>query len=126
MSDREMKKTEIRALPQTLTEAELRDRGHELASCVQDIAAELERQKSQKAGMKARIQELEGRKGKLANIVQRQEEDRDTVIEIWHNFDGLQVEYVRRDTGEIIDRRRMTNDELQQPLAHVPDIRPKK
>jgi hypothetical protein len=125
MSKSELAKKEVRALPCKLTDEELLARGDSIASIVQDIAAEKERQKSQKAEMKARLEELEARKARLASVVKRREEDRDIPCEIWFLYDELMVETRRTDSDLVVDRRRMTNDEMQMSLPDPQQERPR-
>lgn len=115
--DREtIARTETRSLPVKLTDEELRERGDSLAAVIQDINAEENRQVDMKTQMKARITELDAKQTQLAITISRREEYRDVTVDIYHNYDALKVETVRRDTGECIHRREMTQDELQRPL----------
>lgn len=109
-------RTENRILPVKLHEDELRDRGDKLAAVIQDLNAEESRQVDQKAQMKARLSELDARKTQLAIVISRREEDRDVAVDVFANYVGGLVEVVRRDTGEVISKRRMTEEERQQPL----------
>lgn len=109
-------KTETRSLPVKLTDLELRERGDSLAAVIQDLRAEEYRQVDIKTQMKARITELDAKQTQLAIAIQRREEYCDVTVDVWHDYDRLKVETVRRDTGECIHRREMTQDELQRPL----------
>lgn len=115
--DREkITRSETRSLPVKLTEDELRERGDSLAAVIQDINAEENRQVDMKTQMKARITELDAKQTQLAITISRREEYRDVTVDVYHDFDKLKVETVRRDTGECIHRREMTQEELQRPL----------
>lgn len=109
-------KSETRSLPVKLTELELRERGDSLATVIQDLNTEERRQVDVKAQMKARLAELDARKTQLAITISRREEERAVTVDTYHDYERLKVEAVRRDTGETIHRREMTQDELQQPL----------
>lgn len=109
-------KTETRVLPVKLNNDELRERGDSLAQVIQDLNTEERRQVDIKAQMKARLSELEARQTQLAITISRREEERDVTVDIYHDFERLKVETVRRDTGETIHRREMTQDELQRQL----------
>lgn len=109
-------KTETRSLPVKLTDPELRERGDQLAAVIQDLRAEEDRQVDIKTQMKARTTELDARQTQLAIAISRREEYRDVTVDVWHDYERLKVEAVRRDTGECIHRREMTQDELQRPL----------
>lgn len=112
----EIKRTETRNLPVKLREDELLERGHSLASVIQDITSEEARQVDVKAQMKARLSELEARRSQLAIVVSRREEQRDVTCDVFHDYDRVVVETVRRDTGEVVYSRAMTEDERQLPL----------
>lgn len=109
-------RTVVRSLPCRLTEEELLKKGGELAATVQDIETEERRQMDQKATMKARMTEIEARRTQLAIAVSRREEDRDVQVDIFHDYQRGVVEDVRRDTGEVVFRRVMSEDERQQEL----------
>lgn len=109
-------RSETRFLPVKLHEDELRDRGDKLAAVIQDMTAEENRQVDLKAQMKARLAELDSKKTQLAIVISRREENRDVNVDIFHDFEMGKVDTVRRDTGEMLMSRRMTEEERQQPL----------
>lgn len=109
-------RTVVRSLPVRLFEEELLKKGTELAQTVQDIATEEDRQTDIKAQMKARLAELEGRRTNLAITISRREEHRDVEVDIFFDFQRGVVEDVRRDTGEAVSRRVMSESERQQHL----------
>lgn len=111
-----LSRTVIRSLPVHLTDDELLKKGTDLATAVQDIATEENRQADIKASMKARLAEIEARRTQLAIAVSRKEEHRDVEVDIWHDYQRLVVEEIRRDTGEVIHRRVMSEDERQAEL----------
>jgi hypothetical protein len=115
-SSTEITRTETRVLPVKLTDEELRERGDSLAAVIQNMNTEDRRQVDMKAQMKARLAELDAKKTQLAITISRREEERDVTVDVYHNYEALKVETVRRDTGETINRREMTQDELQRPL----------
>lgn len=109
-------RTVVRSLPVRLTEEELLKKGGELAATVQDISSEESRQQDIKSQLKAKLAELEARRSNLAITVSRKEEHRDVEVDIFHDYQRGVVEDVRRDTGEVVSRRVMRDDERQQPL----------
>lgn len=109
-------KTTTRTLPVKLSQDELRERGDTLASVIQDLNTEQKRQTDQKAQMKAKLSELEARQTQLAIMISRREEDREVVIDVWHDFERGTVSEVRRDTGEELHSRHMTDEERQRSL----------
>lgn len=109
-------RTEARFLPVKLDQDELRDRGDKLAAVIQDLNAEENRQVDMKAQMKARLSELDAKKTQLAIVISRREEDRDVQVDIFADYGRAVMEVVRRDTGEVLNSRRMTEEERQQAL----------
>lgn len=105
-----------RNLPVKLTPDELLRIGGELAEAVQDIDAEEDRQGDLKAGMKARLAELEARRTQLAVKIARQEEYRDVRVTIHYDHQRGIVEEIRDDLGEVITTRQMTDSERQLML----------
>lgn len=111
-----LNRKETRSLPVKLREDELRDRGDQLASVIQDLRAEEDRQVDAKAHMKARLAELDAKKTQLAIVISRREEPRNVDVEVWHDYARFMVETVRTDTGETIHTRRMEDHEKQMKL----------
>ena len=107
----------VRSLPVKLTDLELVEAGHNLATVVQDISTEESRQADIKASMKARLAELEGRRTQLAIIVARREEYREVTVEITHDYQRGVIQDIRTDTGEVVSTRTMSESERQQQLA---------
>lgn len=116
MNDFKVVRTESRHLPVKLDDHELRERGDQLAAVIQDMNTEEKRQTDAKAGMKARLAELDAKKTQLAITIARHEEDRDITVDVIHRFDKFIVESVRQDTGEVVTSRPMTEIERQQTL----------
>lgn len=106
----------IRNLPCRLTDAELLVRADELSQSVQEITAEENRQVDVKAQMKARLTELDSRKTRLAITVGRKEEYRDVVCDCMGDYQAGTVTVYRRDTGEALDTRLMSEEERQKSL----------
>lgn len=109
-------RTVVRSLPCRLTDEELLKKGADLATAVQDIATEEGRQVDLKATMKAKLAEIEARRTQLAIAVSRKEEHRDVEVDIYHDYQRAVVEDVRRDTGEVVSRRVMQDEERQRGL----------
>ena len=106
-------KTKTKKLPCKLTDAELQMAGTELASAVETMKAEKERQQEIKADMKAKLAELNGNISELATKVSHREELREVEVEIVLVPDSMLVQEVRLDTGEIVLTRKAEDDELQ-------------
>lgn len=116
MSSTKLHRTIVRSLPCRLTDDELLKKGGELATAVQDIASEESRQADVKASMKAKLAEIDARRTQLAIAVSRKEEHRDVEVDIYHDYQRLVVQDVRRDTGEVTSTRVMSEAERQQAL----------
>ena len=117
-----LQRTVVRSLPVSLTDDELLKRGAELAAAVQDIATEEGRQADIKASMKAKLAEIEARRTQLAIAVSRREEHRDVEVDIFHDYPRAVVQDIRRDTGEVLTTRVMSEHERQigLPIEQVP------
>lgn len=99
-----------------LTDEELLKVGRELAGTTQDIATEEKRQADVKAGMKARLAELDARRTQLAMNISRREQDRDVRVDVYMDFQRGIVQEIREDTGETVHTRQMTDTERQAEL----------
>jgi hypothetical protein len=109
-------RTTTRNLPVKLTDEELLKVGRELAGTTQDIATEEKRQADVKAGMKARLAELDARRTQLAMNISRREQDRDVRVDVYMDFQRGIVQEIREDTGETVHTRQMTDTERQAEL----------
>lgn len=113
---REVKGETTEPLPVALTDAELIDRGGQLAK-VEDDMRQLDGQESDaKAEFKARRSKLEGIRGALSRVVRDRKETRPVVLEMIADYVQGIVEYVRTDTGELVKDRPMGEAERQQGL----------
>jgi hypothetical protein len=113
-------KTVTRNVPCRLTEDELRQRGDSLAEVVESRHAEEKRQADLKSQMKARITELEAKQTQLAIAISRKEEYRDVSCDIFGDPTHDTATVVRRDTGEAIEKRPLTDAERQKALPLEP------
>ena len=107
---------EIRHLPVRLTDEEWREKAGELATVVQDVAVEEGRQNDLRAQMKSRMTQLTARQSLLASVVHRKEEIREVVVEYRPDYERKTLDEVRTDTWEILNSRRLRDDELQGHL----------
>ena len=104
-----------------LTDGELQEAGNDLASVVQDIAGEADRQADIKAQMKARLMELTAKQTVLAIMVSRREQHRDVEVTIATDYNaGVEIR-TRTDTGEVISTRALRDDERQPRLPDGDD-----
>lgn len=105
-----------KSLPCKLTNDELLVYGSELASTVQDIKSEEDRQVSVKQEMKARITKLESERTILSSKIGRKEEDRDVDVEPCYDYNKNMYIERRLDTDEIIFERALFDDERQEEM----------
>ena len=99
-----------------LTESEWTARAGECAKSVGDLAEEEKRQADQKAQMKATLTDIERRVSELSTAVIRREEYRDVECIEEIALDENRVLTVRTDTGEVLGRRPLTDEERQEPI----------
>ena len=111
-----MSKEIDRMLPVRLSSAQLEERAKALADTVERIADCEARKKLAAEKFKEELQTWQTEQRRLADIVAREHEPR-LVPCVWsQNFAAKAMELVRRDTGEVVDQRAMTPDELQQEM----------
>jgi hypothetical protein len=106
-------------LSTALTDDEQRDRGRQLARTIEDHRNEESRQEGMKREMKFVLAGLEAERDRLSAIVSRGEELRD--VEVEERADYSIAEYVRQrmDTGEVLERRKLRENERQVPMEGV-------
>jgi len=130
-----LEKKEKRFLPVRLGETELVERAKELARSQQDIASLEEQKKTATADLTAQIKKGKQESRELTRIVSSGIEDQDVDCTIHMNYEDKRVMVTRDDTGEVVEERSMSADELQLKLAQkkkgkvlaiVGDAKPKK
>lgn len=104
----------IKKLKVKLTEAEIAERGARLAHEVSEIRKLEDRKRESAAEYKTAIDAFTQSSRTLAGIVERGEETRD--VECHLTIHGDQAVIRRGDTGEVIERRNATEEELQEKL----------
>ena len=105
--------TSIRNLPCKLTDEEVQAKGEELAKAFKEIEAEEEHQKSVRASMKAKLDSMNLAASTLSTQITERLECREVEVEFVLDDESQLVKTVRIDTGEVIDVRQATQDELQ-------------
>lgn len=113
-------KRSVEKLSTALTQEEFNVRARELAETHEAIAIEREAQKSDKAGMKQRLELLEQKRNDLMRIVQRRAEDREVDVEVHADDQRGVAEFFRMDTGSVYHEQPLTPAERQLGLALVP------
>lgn len=101
-----------RMLPVRLSPAELQTRGADLAKAQRD----LEKLTEEKAAISAKIKELEARRSELAVTIEQRQEPRTVDCTTFAQWSRRTAHVVRTDTGEVIDVRPLTREEMQQNL----------
>ena len=114
MPEVQILRTTTRRLPVHLTDEQKLIMGHDLAATVQEAASEVEAQKTQKEQMKAKLSELAARAARLSSIIASGTEYLDVEVEV--RLGAAEVQVVRLDTGEVVERRPPSDQERQQRL----------
>lgn len=113
-----VKTTEKRQLKCMLTDAELLEAGGTLAQAQQrivELEAELQAFKDDNKG---KVALAEAEMTRNSNLVRQKYAWRDVPCEVVKDYNYETVTIKRKDTGEIVDNRRMTDAELSElPLA---------
>ena len=109
-----------RKLPVQLTDDEIADSGRSVAKAVEQKAALQEEKKAQTADIKLQGEIIRT----LSHVIATGVEEREIEVEVRKDNDSKTVSVVREDTGEVVETRAMTPEELQQSL--FPPKSPKK
>ena len=118
---------ETRILPVRLTDAELLERGQEVAKLLSEIALVEEEKKAANSGFKARVEELEGQCRDFDTQIRNEAEQRE--VSVSRSIDDVRgvEEVYRDDTGEVIGTRALSPSEIaerkQGKLALLPDAK---
>lgn len=114
------KTMEMRVLKVDLGDDELEARGRELAVVVQDQAGQeaalekaLERHKAEKKELEALLKETSGRLKELSRSIVTRTVTRDVPCDWRFDLDRKVKFLVRRDTGEAVERKALTDQECQ-------------
>jgi predicted nuclease with TOPRIM domain len=103
---------EQRQLICKLTESEVKKRGEEMAAC----ELEIDDLKEQRRGLNGKIADLATQRNKLAQVIDDAAESR-MVDCVWiEDIKQNCADLIRQDTGEKVDTRPLTADDLQEAL----------
>jgi len=102
-----------------LTDHEKMDRGRALARVIEDHHAEETKQEAMKREMKFTLAGFEAERDRLSAIVSRGEELRSVEVEERANYETDTYSRVRLDTGEVLEERRLRDDERQTVMPGV-------
>lgn len=105
-----------RSLPVRLTDTELLIKAKELSAKVAELDAVEATKKSVAAECKVKYDTLNSDIHHLAKILRTGREDREIEVQEIRNDPARTIEVVRIDTGEVVESRPMTINELQKPL----------
>lgn len=106
----------VRMLPCSLNEEELLAKGAVLSAKMREREREQADQKEAKLAMKTRLEELEQEILDVARVVREKRELRPVEVKEEKNYPRRIVEFVRVDTGQVIDSRPMHESELNVEL----------
>jgi hypothetical protein len=111
--------TSKRNLPCKLTDTEVQTKGTELAKAFKEIEAEEEHQKSVRSDMKAKLDGMNLSASNLSTQITERIEYRDVDVDFVLDETEQVVKTVRSDTGETVDVRQATQDELQADFLKI-------
>ena len=103
-------------LPVQLTPEEKQERGEQLAASVEQTAALREEKKASTAEITSKIKLSTEITRKLSRIIASGTEDRDVECDATKDFERKTVTTYRSDTGEQVDQRPMSAEELQEEM----------
>lgn len=106
-------------LPVVLSNAELIDRGHQLADVERKVRDLDMREADAKAGFKKERGALETERHVLAGTIRDGKELRPVSLSMEADYDAGVIEYVRTDTGEVTKTRPLGDHERQVPMPSV-------
>lgn len=106
----------IKYLPCDLTADELLEKGRSLAERHAEIADIRRQMKEKSSEFKEQISEIEGDISTLTKEIRSRAEHREVIVVEKFDFAEKRVAQVRKDTGEQVYSRPMSEDELQAPL----------
>jgi hypothetical protein len=107
---------EMRSLPVTLTDEELKIRADQLASKVKEVNQLEAEKKVNASAFKEKIERVAGERDGLSTTVKERREDRPVECYWMENWKLYTMELVRSDTQERVDSRPMTHNERQGSL----------
>ena len=111
---------EMRRLPCKLTQAEFNGKALEFAQLDEELDQLEAKRKAANEGYKDRIGGVNARRSELRRIVVKREEERDVQC-TWHADWASKSMLLRRDdTGEVVQARTMTAEEVQQHFDFTP------
>jgi hypothetical protein len=110
-----------RELQCNLTDAEVRERGEELAAVTNQIKETEAEKKAANSEKNEAIKGLHGRASDLAECIRTGQETRLVEVRETLDYDAKVVEVHRVDTQELVERRTMSDLELQQEFFADPN-----
>jgi hypothetical protein len=108
--------TVVRELPCELTDAELLERGNDMAAC--EVA--VDELKAERRRLNASIREKSDRRADLAKIIESKAETRDVPCTWEPDYDLKRYDLIRTDTKAPIEQREMPEADLQMRLLPEP------
>lgn len=105
-----------RKLPVKLNDEELADRGRAVAKAVEERAALQEEKKAADADINGKIKTQGEIIRCLSRVITTGTEEREVEVVMNKDNETSMISVVREDTGEVVESRPMTAEELQQNL----------
>lgn len=115
-------KTITKRLPCQLSDEERLEFADRLAECNERVEEATANRKSLMQQMAAEVKQAESERDRINNIVASKTEYREIDVVVEFDFDKGRVRQVRKDTGEQIQDRPMTEKERQTNLLNEPEL----
>lgn len=109
--------TQVRELPCALTPAEVAARADEAAFCVSEIERIKDARKLAVGEFKTQLEEVQARLAVLSEQVRSKVERREVECHVFLERNCAEV--IRTDTGELVQQRALSQDEMQRRLFSV-------
>ena len=109
-------------LPVALTTEELAARAEQLTAIADEIATEQEKSRQAKKEAAKRIGALELAAGRVRCEVRRKAADRELECRWLYDYTAHIAELMRLDSGEIVQRRALTTDEVQTNIEQLSSV----
>lgn len=111
---RSVTRFEVQLLPVKLTTDELLERGQQLAQVEQSLSDHERHADSVKKDLTAKRTSLQAERSRLSRIVTDKAEQRDVRVTVTVDYDERELTQMRNDTGEVVYRRGLRAEELQE------------
>ncbi len=111
-----------RRLPCKLTDQERQFKGDQLVQKMHAMEEAEDLFEVIRDSHKTRMKEFEKEISVLSRVIRERSEERDVEITENKDYESKTAQTVRLDTGEVVDTRPLTPQELQRPLSFTPSL----